>query len=96
MSNALLEYMASGRAIVATRVGANERLIRDGLDGLLIAPESLPELTVALTRLLQELELARRLGESARQRAELHFSRDAMRRRFEDFYWKLRNNEPEA
>ncbi len=38
MSNALLEYMAAGRAIVATAVGAAAELIDDGVHGLLIPP----------------------------------------------------------
>ena len=38
MSNALLEYMAAGRAIVATDVGANARVVRDGQEGLIVPP----------------------------------------------------------
>src|SRR5205823_12441902 len=36
MSNALLEYMSAGKAIVATAVGSNVRLIEDGRHGLLV------------------------------------------------------------
>ena len=36
MSNALLEYMAAGRPIVATAVGAAPELIEDGVHGLLV------------------------------------------------------------
>src|SRR5262249_9559244 len=89
MSNALLEYMAAGRAIVATRVGANERLLRNGEDGLLIAPNSLSELVAAIERLLQDATLTRRLGESARRNVCAEFSREAMCRRFEEFYLVL-------
>ena len=39
LSNALLEYMAAGRAIVATAVGAAPDLIADGVHGLLVPPE---------------------------------------------------------
>src|SRR6185436_15674402 len=38
MSNAVLEYMAAGRAIVATAVGANEQLLDGGQCGLLVSP----------------------------------------------------------
>ena len=37
-SNALLEYMAAGRAIVATAVGGTPQLIEDGVHGLLVSP----------------------------------------------------------
>ena len=52
MSNAVLEYMAAGRAIVATRVGATGQLLRDGQDGLLIEPDNLDDLTNGMERLL--------------------------------------------
>jgi glycosyltransferase involved in cell wall biosynthesis len=90
MSNALLEYMASGRAIVATRVGANGDLIRDGVEGLLIDPENAIQLASAIERLVVAPIEACRFGEAARARAVDSFSRDAVRRRFEEFYRGLR------
>jgi glycosyltransferase involved in cell wall biosynthesis len=87
MSNAVLEYMAAGRAIVATRVGANEQLLGDG--GLLIEPDDEGTLERAIARLLQDPESARQMGAAARQRACDAFSRDAMRRRFEELYRSL-------
>jgi glycosyltransferase involved in cell wall biosynthesis len=39
MSNAVLEYMAAGRAIVATDVGGNGRLLQHGVHGLLVPPD---------------------------------------------------------
>ncbi|HLW63832.1 MAG TPA: glycosyltransferase [Gemmataceae bacterium] len=86
MSNALLEYMAAGRAIVATSVGANSKLLCDGEHGVLIHPNSIPELVAAIERLLKDPELARRIAASARQHVEACFSREAMCRRFEEFY----------
>jgi L-malate glycosyltransferase len=89
MSNALLEYMAAGRAIVATAVGATPELIADGVHGLLVPPGDAPKLAEAIGRLLEDRELARRLGTAARQRALESYSRAAMVRRFEEFYEKL-------
>ncbi len=89
MSNALLEYMAAGRAIVATRVGAAEQLIRNGQDGLLIEPNDDKALTEALQHLIINPDEARRFGASAQRRAIESFSRMAMRRRFEEFYHGL-------
>jgi len=89
MSNAVLEYMAAGRAIVATRVGANDRLIQHEVDGLLIPPGDEAALADALERLLNDPALAARLGAAARRRAVESFSRTAMCRRFEDFYARL-------
>jgi L-malate glycosyltransferase len=86
MSNALLEYMAAGRAIVATEVGAAPDLIEDGVHGLLVPPGDAGRLADAIDRLLRQPELARRLGEAARRRSRDRHSREAMVERFTEFY----------
>ncbi len=89
MSNALLESMAAGRAVVATAVGANPELVRDGEHGLIVPPGDDSALAEAIGRLLADPPLAARLGAAARRRVEAEYGRDAMRRRFEDFYRDL-------
>src|SRR5213078_3805957 len=81
MSNAVLEYMAAGRAVVVTDVGANHRLLVDGACGLLVPPGDPTKLAAAIGQLLNDRELAYRLGEAARRRAREQFSREAMVRR---------------
>ncbi len=94
MSNALLEYMAAGRAIVSTCVGAAPDLIEDGVHGLLVPPGDAEKLAEAIGRLLADRELAQRLGAAARQRARERYSRKAMIQRFESFYVSLVTNSP--
>jgi L-malate glycosyltransferase len=89
MSNALLEYMAAGRPAVATDVGANGHLLRGGDLGLLVPPGDPAALAGAVGRLLADAALAARLGGRARRHVQAHYSRDAMRRRFEQFYQRL-------
>lgn len=89
MSNALLEAMAAGRAVVATDVGANARLIRDGQEGCIVPPGDDHALAEGIRNLLTNPILAREYAGAARQRAEDEFSRSAMRRRFEEFYRSL-------
>jgi L-malate glycosyltransferase len=86
MSNALLEYMAAGRAVVATAVGAAPDLVEDGVHGLLVPPGDASALAGAIDRLLRDPALAARMGRAARTRAFQRYSREAMVRRFEDFY----------
>jgi glycosyltransferase involved in cell wall biosynthesis len=89
MSNALLEYMAAGRAIIATAVGGNVELIENGVHGLLVPPRDVGELCGAIRRLLADPALRARLGAAARDRVEAHYSRDSMIKRFEEFYYRL-------
>jgi glycosyltransferase involved in cell wall biosynthesis len=89
MSNVLLEYMASGKPIVATTVGGNQQLIEHNINGLLVPPKAPSQLADAISALLADPERARRLASAARERAVTWYSREAMVRRFEDFYLNL-------
>ncbi len=89
MSNALLEYMAAGRAIVATDVGANATVLRHRKDGLIVPAGDLTALAAAIEELLRFPLRAAGYGASARKRVESTYSRTAMLRRFEDFYENL-------
>jgi glycosyltransferase involved in cell wall biosynthesis len=89
MPNAVLEYMAAARPIVATAVGAVPELIEDGVHGLLVPPGDDVRLALAIELLLTRPALAHRLGQAARQRACRHYSREAMLERFQSFYETL-------
>ncbi len=89
LSNAILEYMAAARPIVATAVGANLELINDGVHGLLVPPGNPEAVAAAIARLLEDRPFAASLGIKARQRAAHRYSREAMLRRYEDFYLNL-------
>lgn len=67
MSNALLEAMTQGIACVATAVGGNLDMIKDGVNGLLVPPEDPHALAQAIHRLAEDLDLRTRLGIEARQ-----------------------------
>jgi glycosyltransferase involved in cell wall biosynthesis len=86
MSNSLLEYMAAGRAVIATAVGANPELIRHGKDGLIVPPGDETSLVESIGQLLANPVRAAGYGASARKRVEAEYSRTAMCRRFEEFY----------
>jgi len=89
LSNALLEYMAAGRPIVATAVGANAELIEDGAHGLLVPPDDARAVASALDRLLRETRLSRELGESARSRVKAGYSHCAIAARYESVWTSL-------
>jgi glycosyltransferase involved in cell wall biosynthesis len=68
MSNALLEAMAYGKAIVATRISGSEDLIDDQVHGLLVPPDDVPALAEGILRLLNNLTEAEQMGKRARNR----------------------------
>jgi glycosyltransferase involved in cell wall biosynthesis len=90
LPHALLEAMAAGRAVVATRVGGHAELIEDGVNGLLVPPQDPEALAAALRRLANDPLLAVRLGQAARESIADRFSLPAMAARFTDFYQSLR------
>jgi glycosyltransferase involved in cell wall biosynthesis len=87
--NALVESMAAGLAIVATRVGGIPELVRDGVDGRLVPPGDPQALAEAMLELWERPELAAGMGRSARQRASELFSVERMAGNFEDLYLHL-------
>lgn len=65
--NSLAEAMASGLAVVSTRLPSIEELAEDGETGLLVPPENPAALAEALENLLLNPEQRRRLGRRARK-----------------------------
>ena len=74
LPNALLEAMACGLPVIATRVGGTVDIIRDEENGLLVEPGDTRQLAGALSRLLEDQALAGRLGIAARQTMLDNFS----------------------
>lgn len=74
MPNAVLEAMACGLPVVATRIAGNEELVVDGETGLLIPSENADALRQALEQLLAEAALRQRMGAAGRARVEAHYA----------------------
>ena len=83
---ALLEAMALGKPVVATRVGGNGEAVEEGKTGLLTPPEDPEALAAALARLLDDPEEAVRMGQRGNARVRAHFSLSRMIRSLEDLY----------
>jgi glycosyltransferase involved in cell wall biosynthesis len=89
LSNVLLESMAAGAPVVATRVGGTPEALDDGEAGLLVQPGDPAAITAAVSRLLDDRELSCRLGRRARSVIAERFSVDRMVRSTEDLYSEL-------
>jgi len=78
VSNTILEAMASGLPVVATRVGGNPELVREGEDGLLTPAGDPAAMAHAIGEYVDAPLLRRRHGAAARRKVETSFSIDAM------------------
>jgi L-malate glycosyltransferase len=78
LGTSLLDAMAAGKPIVATRTGGIPEVVADGETGLLVAPRDHDALAEAVVCLLTDAELRRRMGEAGRARARALFSAEGM------------------
>ena len=78
MPGAVLEAMASGLPVVATRVGGVGEVVVDGATGTLVEPGNPGTLALALRSYVEDESLRRQHGDAGRQRVEQHFSLAAM------------------
>jgi glycosyltransferase involved in cell wall biosynthesis len=91
---AILEAMACARPVVATTVGGVAEAVIDGVTGLLVAPKDPGGLAAAIRRVLENPDLARRMGEAGRRRIEEKFSLEQVGARIEEIYGALLEEAP--
>jgi glycosyltransferase involved in cell wall biosynthesis len=89
LPNVALEAGAMERAIVATRIPGCVDVIIDGVTGILVSPDSVTELTVALQRLLEDEALRIQMGQAARARIEKNFTETSVSQKLEAEYRRL-------
>jgi mannosyltransferase len=82
----LIEAMAAGAALVASRAGAAELVIEDGVSGMLTPPGNVDALVTALEPLMRDPTSAAQMGARARARAIEKFSLDAEAHRIAAVY----------
>jgi glycosyltransferase involved in cell wall biosynthesis len=83
LPNVILEAMAAGLPVVATKVGGVPELVDPGVTGWLVPPGHPPALAAALKQALADPAARQTMGRNARQRAVEDFSLDALIRRYE-------------
>ncbi len=78
ISNTILEAMATGLPIVATRVGGNPELVESRENGVLVHSKAPEAMAKALDTLIADTEQRKRMGLASRRRVEQQFSIDVM------------------
>ncbi len=89
LSNTLLESMAAGVPVIATRVGGNPEVIEDGISGLLVPPRDSAALAEAMTTVLDNPALAAGLSAAGKLRIAETFSMERSIREVERLYQRL-------
>lgn len=85
----LLEAMALGKPIIASRVGGLAEVLRDGITGLLTPPGEPISIARAIVELQRSPEYCRRLGEDAQRFQRTTYSVDGMSSRYESIYQRV-------
>jgi glycosyltransferase involved in cell wall biosynthesis len=87
--NVVMEAMACGLVVVATRVGGVPELIEDGETGFLIEPGDLENLVKVLVELIEHPDLRASMGAAARQHIVENYDLTTLPRTIANFYKTL-------
>ena len=89
LSNVILESMAAGKPVVATRVGGNPELVIDGITGYLVPPADPRAMAEVIASLLQNPDKAMAMGVAGKKLVEEKFTIETMVKSYEDLYKSL-------
>ena len=91
LSNAVMEGMAARLPVVATGVGGNMELVRDGRSGFIVRKGDITGLAQRMTELIRQPLLARRMGIVGRRRIEDEYTVSHMAERMDALYCEMLN-----
>jgi len=89
ISNAILEYMALAKPVVATDCGGNHEVVVDGVTGYLVPPRAPEVLAERVAQLLRTPRLAAKMGQLGRERVRTEFPLERMVSQHERLYASL-------
>ena len=76
----MLEALATARPMIVTNCGGMPEIIRDGIDGFIVAPRDFEALASRVIQILSEDNLRRRLGDTGREIVEAHYKKEDVTR----------------
>ncbi|MHA1335558.1 MAG: glycosyltransferase [Promethearchaeota archaeon] len=89
LSVSILEAMASGLPIIATNVGGNSELVKDGINGYLIEPNNSHILANKIMDLINDYDKLKKFGRASLYFVKKNYSLDRMVERYVDNYFKM-------
>lgn len=87
----LIEAMACGVPVVASRIGGIPNIVENYKDGLLVEPGSITDIEKKIRKLVNDDSLRKRLGEKAREKAVNQFSIEQMVKETIQIYKEIKN-----
>jgi len=87
--NALLEFMALGKPVVATRTGGTGELVVEGATGFLVGNRDPGAMAARIQQILDDPALSHALGECGRTRVQSEFTIEAMTASYVELYRQL-------
>ncbi len=91
ISNAIVEYMALGKPVVATRCDGTYELVDDGKSGFMVQARHPSEMALFISKLLEDKTLAFKMGAAGRERIRSEFSFERMVNHFFQLYKDILN-----
>ena len=89
LPNSLLEAMACGLPVVATRIGGVVDIVKDGENGILVEPGDPKGMAEGIVRLFKDQEFARKIARNAFQTIKNSYSIDSIVPRYIELYRQL-------
>ena len=89
ISNSIIEYMASGKPVLATRGGGTDEVVKDNYNGYLIEPRDENQLKERISNLYNNRNLLRELGENAQKYVWENFDLEKKTTEYIDIYRNL-------
>lgn len=96
ISNSIIEYMALGKPVIATRGGGTCEIVKDGDNGYLIDPGSTEQLSNRIRELKNDRIKAEKMGKAGSELIRQQFNLDTMTEKYKNIYQRLLNERTKA
>jgi L-malate glycosyltransferase len=87
--NVILEAMALGKPVIASRLAGTPEQVLDGITGLLVEPRNVAQLAEAVFQLINNANLRRSMGQASLQRFSTYFTSQIALNNYSSLYTKL-------
>jgi glycosyltransferase involved in cell wall biosynthesis len=91
ISNAILEYMALGKPVIAEDIGGTKEIVENGINGILLTNKLPEQIAKIIIDLIDDKSKRNRMGEMGKKQIQEKFTIDKMGKEFEKIYHSINN-----